>query len=112
MCTMAAPASAAARHSSAICSGVIGTADPGEIGDPPVTAHVMIVSIPMGILLEKVKAGSNGSHLTTTGGIPIERAARSAWEASSPSRSPVITTCYDDMEFVNKTPSATYHCAE
>src|SRR5712672_2528746 len=41
---MAAPASAAARHSSAICSGVTGTADPGAIGAPPVTAQVMIVS--------------------------------------------------------------------
>jgi hypothetical protein len=50
---MAAPASAAARHSLAICSGVIGTADPGKIGDPPVTAHVTMVSEPKGLSWKK-----------------------------------------------------------
>ena len=57
MCTTAAPASAAARHSSAICSGVIGLAAPGDIGAPPVTAHVMIVSECRRILPEKGRGG-------------------------------------------------------
>src|SRR5262245_58161254 len=46
MCTTAAPAFAAARHSPAICSGVTGTYGLAWVdGAPPVTAQVMMTGL-------------------------------------------------------------------